>query len=136
MVTKPVLQALVLADHIYVDARSGKKVLAGTFNQLGASKFPTQFGRTTYAFICLTEIKGTVKLVLRYVDLRTNHVLMEMQELSVSSDDPLKSVEIVADVPSFPMPHDGAFAFEVHAGGEMIGSLRVSVTKIAEGNER
>ena len=31
---KPLLQALILADHVYQDAQTGKKVIAGTFNQL------------------------------------------------------------------------------------------------------
>lgn len=129
MVTEPVLQALVLADQIYADAGSGKKVIAGTFNQLRATQFPAMFSRTTHAFICLTDIQGTVELVLRYVDLRTNEVLMESPGVSVSSDDPLKSVEIVAEVPPFPMPHEGTFAFELHAGGTLLGSLRILVSK-------
>ncbi len=31
---KPVLQALVLADHIYQDKITGKKIIAGTFNRV------------------------------------------------------------------------------------------------------
>ena len=31
---KPVLQALVLADHVYQDKTTGKMVIAGTFNRL------------------------------------------------------------------------------------------------------
>jgi hypothetical protein len=37
--TKPILQALVLAEHIYQDAGTGKKIIAGTFNRVF-------FGRT------------------------------------------------------------------------------------------
>lgn len=131
MATKPVLQALVLADQIYVDARTGKKVIAGTFNNLWAPSFPAQFERTTYAFICLTGIRDTVELILRYVDLRSNEVLMETNPFSVSCDNPLKSVEILQPVPHFPMPHEGVYAFEVYAGAEMLGSLRISASKKA-----
>ena len=35
---KPVLQALLLADHVYQDKDTGKKIIAGTFNSLSISK--------------------------------------------------------------------------------------------------
>jgi hypothetical protein len=36
--SKPLLQALLLADHVYQDKDTGKKVIAGTFNSLSISK--------------------------------------------------------------------------------------------------
>ncbi|MBN1395188.1 MAG: hypothetical protein JW959_09205 [Pirellulales bacterium] len=35
---KPVLQALVLADHVYQDKITGKKIIAGTFNRVCFAK--------------------------------------------------------------------------------------------------
>ncbi len=35
---KPVLQALVLADHVYQDKSTGKKIIAGTFNRVCFSR--------------------------------------------------------------------------------------------------
>ncbi len=37
---KPIIQAMVLADHVYEDKSTGKKIIAGTFNQLLFSKKP------------------------------------------------------------------------------------------------
>ena len=31
---KPVLQAMVLADHVYQDRQTGKYIIAGTFSQI------------------------------------------------------------------------------------------------------
>ena len=59
---KPVLQALVLADHVYVDAETGKKIIAGTFNELHAAEFPTQFAHVTFAYLCLTDLRGEAEL--------------------------------------------------------------------------
>lgn len=132
---KPVLQALVLADQVYVDALSGKKVIAGTFSTLWSEKFPWVFSRTTYAFISLTEVdQGEVTLQLRYVDLSNNQVLMKC-EFGVKSPGPLTTVELVTEVPSFPMPHEGAYAFELLWQDEIIGSLRISVEKMSSGAE-
>lgn len=125
---KPVLQALVLADHIYTDRDSRKHIIAGTFNRLSAPSLPQTFSRPTYAFICLTDVYGTIPIALRYVDLATNEVLME-SETEVTAENPLASIELVSVVPPFPMPHEGTFAFEVHANNELIGFLRVMVTK-------
>lgn len=132
MHTKPVLQALVLADQVYTDAVTKKKIIAGTFNHLWAGEFPTTFERKTYAFICVTEVYGKVPIVLRYVDLYSNEVLMESPRVEVRADDPTESVEMVFPVPPFPMPREGVFAFEVHAGGEVLGSLRIKASKIPD----
>jgi hypothetical protein len=37
-VPKPLLQAMLLADHVYQDKDTGKKIIAGTFNSLSISK--------------------------------------------------------------------------------------------------
>lgn len=129
---KPVLQALVLADHVYTDMHSGKKVIAGTFNRLWTRKFPSDLGRTVYAFICLTDVQGPVNLQLRYVDLETNQVLLENRPVEVKSENRLASTEVIVQVPPFPMPHAGFYAFELYAGNDLLGALRLEVSKIEE----
>ena len=130
---KPVLQALVLADHIYVDGRTGKKVIAGTFNRLWAKTFPSQLGRTVYAYICLTDVQGPFNLQLRYVELDTNQVLLGNQPVPLSSDDRLASLEVVVEVPSLPMRREGVCALELYAGDDLLGALRLTVSKLGEG---
>lgn len=127
MVIKPVLQALVLADQIYVDRRTGKKVIAGTFDRLWARDFPTKYRTTTWAFVSLTDLQGSAQIQLRYTDLRTNEVLLVTKPMAVTCDNPLQSVELFVEVPPFPMPYPGAYAFELYVGEELLGSLRVSV---------
>jgi hypothetical protein len=127
-VTVPVLQALVLADQIYVDKLTGKKVIAGTFNTLWAPEFPAQFPRETWAYICMTEVRGRLSVVLKYVDLLDNSVLMETNAITVDSGgDPLASVELAVVVPGFPMPRAGTYAFELYSGDRLLGALRVRV---------
>ena len=130
MAIKPVLQALVLADQVYVDGRTGKKVIAGTFDRLSARKFPATFQRTTWAFVSLTDIQGSASIHLRYTDLHANEVLLGTKRMTVTCNDPLRSVELIIEVPPFPMPHAGPYAFELYTGEELLGSLRVSVTQI------
>ena len=133
MVQNPILQALVLADHVYTDAMSGKKIIAGVFHNLWAAAFPTRFSRWTWAYVCLTELKGSVPITLRYTDLQTNEVLLSTRTLTMQSSDPLQSCELLIQVPPFPMPHAGTYVFEVFAGDESIGSLRITVGEIKKG---
>lgn len=133
MNVRPILQALVLADHVYIDAKTGKKIIAGTFNHLAAPEFPSFFGRTTYAFISLTEVHGNLPITLKYTDLSTSETLLEIRDLPMEApNDPLATVEMVVELPRFPMPHEGTFAFEVYAYDEQVGTLRIQVSHSAE----
>ena len=126
---KPILQAVVLADDVYIDAATNKKIIAGTFNRLWAKEFPTQFGRCTKAFLVLTNCHGSQKLQIRYVDLRDGSVLLESPEVELTINDPLATNEVVMEVPPFPMPHEGKYDFEVYCNGAPIGSICLSVGK-------
>ena len=133
MNVRPILQALVLADHVYIDAKTGKKIIAGTFNHLAAPEFPSFFGRTTYAFISMTEVHGNTPVTLKYTDLSTSETLLEIRDLPMEApNDPLATVEMVVELPRFPMPHEGIFAFEVFAHNEQVGTLRIQVSQSAE----
>lgn len=131
---KPTLQALVLADHVYVDGATGKKIIAGTFNALGApAQFPGRFERHTYAYLSVTNVEGKSTLTLRFVDLKDNSVVMQGRSSEVTFPDRLRSTELIIPVPPFPMPHPGMFAFEVWLGDEPIGSLRIEIADSNKG---
>ncbi len=98
---RPVLQAMVLADHVYQDRLTGKFVIAGTFSSvwIGEIKFeastvegeaaqrvastqpPTQIG-SPYLYLALVEVIGQVPLILKLVDLSDASVLFEVQVVS------------------------------------------------------
>jgi Family of unknown function (DUF6941) len=132
MTHQPILQALVLADHVYADAQTGKKVIAGTFNRLWARSFPTQFSRSTFAYISLTDIRGKVSLELRYVDNEDLNLLLKAEPLEIEGNDPLATLEFAMAIPPFPMPHPGSYSFELHTNEEKLGAVRVIVSQIQE----
>jgi hypothetical protein len=139
---KPVVQALVLAEHVYQDV-TGKKVIAGTFNQIGFKhKLPAvqerklpdgtsqqvmlggMHGGSPYAYISLTDVCDGVELVLQFVNLSKNQVLFG-KKMAISCDDRLKTIEIVAPLPPLPVDDEGTYAFEVVCDGEILGSHRI-----------
>lgn len=129
--TSPVLQAIILADEVYIDRETGKKVICGTFNKLWSPKFPAERGRSTKAFICLTNCHTQPTVKLRYVDLNDDNVLMETPDIRLRGEvgQPLKSHELIVEVPGFPMPHPGFYAFEVYCNSQLLGSIRIEVAK-------
>jgi hypothetical protein len=149
---KPVLQALVLAEHVYEDRLTHKKIIAGTFNTVQYGKTEHQEiesgeGRkairvkggmnagSPWTYINLTEIHGHADFVLQYVDLKHHTVLMSTR-FAVECDSPLHNVEVVIPLPELPTPHPGTYALELLSDDFPIGSLRVEVKNInAEGEK-
>lgn len=127
MAIRPSLQAMILADHIYVDAGTGKKIICGTFNHLTVDSFPSQSMISKFALVALTDVHGSVSIVLKYVDLSTGETLVEMQGLEMEADDPLETVEVVVEITSLPMPHAGYYSLEAHWNSDVLGILRISV---------
>ena len=147
---KPVLQALLLADHIYQDLTTGKKIISGTFNKLSFQrKSPPKETEinglkhvivaggmnpgSPYAYVSLTEVRGTVPCVLRYVDLENDNSLLECR-FSIQCDDPLVTVELILPLPPLPIVKAGIHSLELLCDGEPIGSLRIQVEEQQDGN--
>jgi hypothetical protein len=143
---KPVLQALVIAEHVYQDI-TGKKVIAGTFNRINFSRKPLarQIERpdgsqamllpggmqsgSPYAYINLTDVGDNTKLLFRFVNLSKNATLFA-NEMTVNSKDKLQNVEMVLPLPTLPIQEEGVYAFEVMCEGEILGTYRITATEL------
>lgn len=134
MNSPPVLQALVLADHIYTD-ESGKRIICGTFSRIYCRQFPTTFSRSTFAFVLLADVVGTLTLQLRFVHLKDNVILMQSPPIILQSQDPLTPVDLAIEIPPFPLPEEGVYSFECYADNTLIGSVRLQASKVIEGEE-
>jgi len=144
---KPILQALLLADHVYRDP-TGKHVIAGTFNKMVFAKrgaepktveidgeekqiIPggVQIG-SPHVYISLTELRGKTQCVLRYVNLEQDKALFQTH-FAVECADPLETVELVLPMPM--LPHvAGVHALELLCNDEPIGSHRIIVEELEE----
>lgn len=145
---KPVLQALLLADHIYQDVKTGKHVIAGTFNKMllvkdgakpqsveidGEEKQLVPGGLhlgSPYAYISLTEIHGKIECTLRYVNLEQDKAFFQTH-FSIERANPLETVELVLPMPTLPLVA-GVHALELLCEDEPIGSHRVIVEEAKE----
>lgn len=146
---KPILQALVLADHVYQDV-TGKKIIAGTFSLVrftpkkdlvkkvelptGETKQIVRGGMhcgSPYAYISITDVIDDTDLTLQFVNLTKNHVLFE-QTLTVRCQNRLETIEIIAPLPPLPIVEAGSYAFEVVCEGDILGSHRITGEKLPD----
>jgi hypothetical protein len=145
---KPVLQAILLADRVYQDAATGKKIIAGTFNRLffkrhvkakeseiqGQKAFEIPGGvhaGSPYAFVSLTEVIGKLECILQYVDLKNDKPLIQCS-FTVESNDPLQNLELVIPLPPLPTLSAGIHALELLCDGELVGSHRIIVQELGD----
>lgn len=144
---KPVLQALLLAEHVYNDQGTGKKVIAGTFNRFkiqppfvvdqekkadGTIEVPMSAvlrAGNPFAYINLTEVRGRIDIIFRLVHLESNEVVFESSPITIESDDPLGTTELVFPVLDLPRK-PGNYAFELLWENEIIGAHRIKVEQI------
>jgi hypothetical protein len=150
---QPTLQALLLADFVYIDQATGKKVIAGVFDSLILSEPPQQEPETEfpqkegeakkrvsvrhvqqagspYVYISITNVHGEKTFVLRYVNLQTYQALFETS-FPLASESPLRTAEIVLPVPKLPAA-EGVFALELLCEDELIGSHKVHVRRMPQ----
>jgi hypothetical protein len=143
---KPVLQALVLADHVYED-KTGKKIIAGTFHGIkfsrkppitevvlpdGSKKLTVAGGMQSgspYAYLSLTDVCTNTVLSVQFIYLTKNIVIFNM-DLRIECDNRLGTVEIVLPLPKLPIQEAGTYALEVICEGEIIGSSRITAEDI------
>ncbi|MCG8409243.1 MAG: hypothetical protein MI923_28910 [Phycisphaerales bacterium] len=130
----PILQAFVLADHIYTDAATGKRIVAGTFGHISANEFPAQHPPSA-AFVMLTEFVGSAPLQLRFVRLRDNFVIMQSGEINIECDDPLVVLDMAIAIPAIPLEEPGLYCFECYVDGNLIGSVRLTAALLSAREE-
>jgi len=134
MKAPPVLQAFVLADHVYTDADTLKHVVAGTYTAINAPKFPA-LHQSSYAYIVLTEFDGVAPLQLRLVRLADHRVILQSNEIEIECQDPLQTIELAIPIPVIQIVEPGIYAFECYVDQELISAVRVVVRQVGSGDQ-
>lgn len=146
---KPIIQALILADHVYRDQGTGKFIIAGTFNggdgagtpeltehqeSLISNTPPFHQVGSPWFYLNVIEVLGRIELDLRYVSLKDERLFFSAK-IAIESDDPNKSCETCSAMPQLPT-ESGVYALEVLYNDEIVGSLRVFVQEVvSNGND-
>jgi hypothetical protein len=144
----PILQAILLAEHVYQDVRTGKFVICGVFNQLNCRRSQKQAESVTppktknvpfsevertgtpFVYLNLTNMHHQKTFELRYIHLDKNKVKFSTQ-FQVESTGPLETHQISLPVPTLPK-EPGTYALELLCDNEPLGSHRVLVVYVDE----
>lgn len=147
MATLPILQALLIADQVYEDNTTHKKVICGVFHSVFIMKGPPQINEeedgtksvsvdikdinqyrsagSPFCYISLTELRGEKTLELRLVNLATYNPLFKA-EITVKRDDPVETLELVIPLPKLSIQDVGVYAFELICDDTLLGSHRIT----------
>jgi hypothetical protein len=146
---KPILQALLVADHVYRDEVTGKHVIAGVFHRIHLISQPLQQTETTpegeitrlpinrgghragspFAYMSLTAVRGEQPFVLRYVYLDDDQLVFQTS-FKIKSDDPLGTCEAAFPLPDLPAEAPGTFALELLWNDEPLGSHKIAIIQV------
>jgi hypothetical protein len=120
----PTLQNLWLVDAVEFDEETQKLNLRGVADRI---EIPSG-AELTYAasvFFCVGGVHGEARMTLHYVDLSSGVVLL-VRPLRVEGT-PLETTDVTVRFNRIPVPHEGAYAWELWYGLEPLSTLRVEV---------
>lgn len=126
---KPIVLAMILADHYYRDSNTGKSIITGTFNSINCSGFPTKHGNVA-VYVSLTDIATSGKLQITFRKIAGDFT-MELPEWTVECPEHRHSVvEIGGNIAGLPLPEFGEYEFLVKWNGNEICSRRLTVRNV------
>jgi len=126
----PIVQALLLADHIHLDTATGKRYILGTYNRISAAKFPHAIPRMSL-LLALTSGHGSTILRLRVVDMDEEHGSLLESAHPANMPNPL-------DIYYFPLsfsvvfPAPGVYRIQIFADQDLLREFCLHVTPRAE----
>ena len=121
---KPIVLGMIIADHYYRDASTGKSIITGTFNSINSSGFPSKHGNCA-VYISLTDIavSGSVELIFRQ---ESGTFVLHLPSWQIEAPDNRRDVvEIGGNIAGLPIPEEGTYEFVVLWNGKEIFSRRL-----------
>lgn len=126
---KPIVLAMIIADHYYRDSQSGKSIISGTFNSINSASFPTKHSNCAI-YISLTDLatEGELQLLFRRED---GEFEMKLPSWHIQCPDDRRSVvEIGGNINGLPIPDEGDYEFVVLWNSMEIFSRRIKASKL------
>jgi hypothetical protein len=124
----PELLALLTADDVLREPRTGKHTIFGTYNHFYAPSFPwTQ--PVFVVFVAFTDSQGRVPLALRLIDKEELRPPVLQTEIELWFANPIKVVELPFYGTNLVFPEPGEYRLQVFAAGQLLGEKRLVVLK-------
>jgi len=126
---KPIVLSMLICDHYYRDAGTGKSVIAGTFSSINCGSFPATHGNcAVYIAMCDVAQEGVAQLHFRK---ENGGFSTSLPTWTIAVPDDRRTViEIGGNINGLPLPDAGGFEFVLTWNGNEIASRRLAVQQI------
>jgi hypothetical protein len=126
----PIVQAMLLADHIHIDPSTGKRYILGTYNRIMAAKFPHSVPKLCL-LLALTNGHGSTVLRLRVVDMDEERgpLLESAHPANMPNPNEIYYFPVTLSV-VFPAP--GAYRIQLFADNDLLRELRLQIARSQE----
>lgn len=132
----PVGLALLIADHVYREAGSGKWIIAGVFSTVHTQQLPVKVARME-VFFQVTNISRPVDLKLRIEHAEDGEVLFEFGG-PIKSKSPLEVIARKLEILNMPFRKEGKYWAQLTSGGDIViqAPLYVNIMKKPPGGQQ
>src|SRR5208283_4275395 len=125
--TNPKCLVIAVCESVVEDTLTHNKCILNMFNALNAMQFPAAQPKLV-VFVALTDGRGTVPVVLKFVEDNTESVLFQLNA-TISFKSPLDIADMVFNLLGLPLPRPGPYSVQIFANGAHIGERRIQVTQ-------
>lgn len=130
---KPIILAMVICDHYYRDAHTGKSILTGTFSSINCAQFPSKHGNCA-VYIAMSDVAtdGIVQLTFKK---ENGDFSMKLPPWQVKCPENRRTVvEIGGNINGLPLPEEGYYEFIVSWNDAEVSHRRLRANKIDMNN--
>ncbi len=129
----PVVNAMLMCDHVHRDRSTGKYTLLGLFDAVRLSNYPATLMRVGI-YLKLTNMRGAYELVLAWVLGATEAELARVPTLpAIRVSDPLARVEVPIHVSvPLPLPAPGRYLLRLYANTRHVQDLAIMALETGE----
>ncbi len=128
----PVVNAMLLCEHVHRDSLSGKHTLLGVFDEIQLSAYPGKldaFG----IYVNLTNMRGSYAIDLRWLRGDTEEELARLGPRERGAvQDPLARVELLALGTDLPLPGPGRYVLRLLVNGRHLQDLVTMASEVRE----
>jgi hypothetical protein len=124
----PICKAILLCDHVIVDALTKKLSIIGIFEAFAIVSTPPTTAPFT-AFLQMTDGVGRYGVTIEIHDLQTGKILGRTREVQIEFPQRQTKLNFFSPVPPLPLPtpHVGRYDFVVFADGQEIDRQQFEV---------
>ncbi len=123
---------MLICDHYYRDAGSGKSVICGTFSSITCGNFPAVHGNCA-VYVALSDVAQDSVAQLHFRKEMSGDFGLSLPPWNISvPDDRRTAIEIGGNINGLLLPEEGVYEFVLTWNGTEIASRRLNVNQMQQ----